>query len=103
MLPTARRGDVCLCVCVPVQECSFPLGWGLVFVCVCLSGMMPPLVYCVTSVHTTGQLRARQHSVCVCACVCHGGLVGGESVTGERKRKEVARFVSRRRLTAGSH
>lgn len=53
MLPTARRGDVCLCVYVPVLECSIPLGWGLcvgvcVYVCaavyVCLSGMMPPLV-----------------------------------------------------------
>lgn len=50
MLPTARRGDVCLCVYVPVLECSIPLGWGL---CV-------QLLMCV-GVHVR---------VCVCVRVC---------------------------------
>lgn len=63
---------------------------------------------CDVSIHTTGQLRARQHSVYVCVFLCHGGgggRQGGreESVIGERKRKEEGLFVSRRRLAAGSH
>lgn len=112
MLPTARRGDVCLCVYVPVLECSIPLGWGLCvcFLCVCVRGCAcvsvwndaSPCLVCDVSTHTTGQLTARQHSVYACAFVCvmgrgsRGGVIGG-------KRKEEGLFVSRRRLAAGSH
>lgn len=81
MLPTARRGDVCLCVYVPVLECSIPLGWGLcvqllmcvgVHVCVCASvwNDASPCLESDVSTHTTGQLRARQRSVRVCDCLC---------------------------------
>lgn len=75
-----------------------------------------PCLVSDVSTHTTGQLRARQHSVWVCArlsvcvcvhaCVCvlvMGGGMGEESVIGKIKRKEEGLFVSRRRLAAGSH
>lgn len=90
---------MCLCACAGMQ---LPLRLRCVYVCVCayvcLSGMMPPLVYCVTSVHTTGQLRAKQHFVYV--CVMEGG--GGGQLLEREKSKEEGLFVSRRRLTAGS-
>ena len=79
--------------------------------CVSVWNDASPCLVCDVSTHTTGQLRARQNSVCACVCVCvcvcvsvswEGGT-GEESVIGERKREEVGLFVSRRRLTAGSH
>lgn len=96
MLPTARRGDVCLCVYVPVLECSIPLGWGLCvcFLCVCVRGCAcvsvwndaSPCLVCDVSTHTTGQLTARQHSVYACAFVCVMG--GGEQGRSHWREKE---------------
>lgn len=39
----------------------------------------------MTSVHTTGQLRARQHSVCMCVSVMGGGNRRGVGCWREKK------------------
>lgn len=82
MLPTARRGDVCLCVCVPVLECSFPLGWGLcVYLCVCAC-VSVCLEWCLPLSSVWHQYTQRVslglgNIVCMCVCGMGGGNRGG--------------------------